>query len=89
MNRTFINRLTGDRSAIKLCFHQIFYILILYSSFHILVGPVRFELTTLRLKAGYSNHLSYEPGLLRLLESNQLHLPCNDSFLLPDNSREN
>lgn len=25
------------------------------------VGPVRIELTTLRLKAGYSSQLSYEP----------------------------
>jgi hypothetical protein len=43
MIRTFIRRLTGDRSAIELCFQFIFPY----------VGPVRFELTTLRLKAGY------------------------------------
>ena len=48
MSRTFIRRLTGDRSAIELCFQ------ILHFQFFILyVGPVRFELTTLRLKAGY------------------------------------
>jgi hypothetical protein len=47
MIRTFTWRLTTNCSAIELCFR--------------FVGPVRFELTIPRLKAGYFSQLSYEP----------------------------
>ena len=39
------------------------------AAIHSFVGPVRLELTTLRLKAGYSDPLSYEPIAGRLKKS--------------------
>ena len=55
------------------------------------VGPVRFELTTPRLKAGYIFPLSYEPLLLRELivrplDSNQKQFPY---AYLPEREEEN